>query len=63
MRVAAIIDFLLLIPSDNFVVRVVAIAILFLMEPRFPQSRALSQITRSQYCDTIIKRLQEKKND
>ena len=39
--------------------KVADIAFLFLILLRFPQSKSMSQIIRSQYGDTIIKRLRK----
>ena len=44
--------------------KVTAIVFLFLIRLRFPQLKALSKITRSQYFDTAVKRLRKfEKND
>ena len=39
--------------------RIATIAFLFLIRLRFPQSKSVSQIIRSQYFDTTIKRLRK----
>ena len=39
--------------------RVVAIVLLFRIQLRFSLSKSMSQIIRSRYCDTIIKRLRK----
>ena len=39
--------------------RIATIAFLFLIRLRFPQSKSVSQIIRSQYVDTTIKRLRK----